>query len=153
MCSPFLRRRGAGGGDPTSSCIASNLSDDFPGDFDLPSPDALGIAKLWARRKIDTITDSLIEGVEPQAVRDAVVALGLEHHLVTQYTSLVAVDVTPTSPARGGDTRNVPVNAPHGSLVALPRTATPATLHALISLLLLVAALILRPREATRNER
>jgi Ca-activated chloride channel family protein len=119
----------------------------------LPSPDALGIAKLWARRKIDTITDSLIEGVEPQAVRDAVVALGLEHHLVTQYTSLVAVDVTPTSPARGGDTRNVPVNAPHGSLVALPRTATPATLHALISLLLLVAALTLRPREATRNER
>jgi Ca-activated chloride channel family protein len=119
----------------------------------MPTPNALGIAKLWARRKIDAVTDSLIEGADAQQVRDTVVALGLEHHLVTQYTSLVAVDVTPTSPVAGGETRNVPANAPYGSTATLPRTATPATLYALISLMLLATALILRPREATRCER
>jgi hypothetical protein len=140
------------GAEVCSPCIASNPSGDLLSDLDLPAPHSLGIAKLWARRKIDTITDSLVEGADPQTVRDAVVVLGLEHHLVTQYTSLVAVDVTPTSPVGGGDTRNVPANAPHGSIVTLPRTATPAALYGLISLLLCAAALILRPREAMRTE-
>lgn len=131
------------GGILTTACTTSSVPNDSAGDLAIPTPDSLGIAKLWARRKIDSIMDSLIEGVDAQAVRDAVVALGLEHHLVTQYTSLVAVDVTPTSPVAGGETRNVPANAPHGSTVALPRTATPAPLYALVSFLLLAAALAL----------
>ncbi len=42
-------------------------------------------------------------------------ALGLGHHLVTKYTSLVAVDVTPSRPqAEPLKRRNVPHNLPEG---------------------------------------
>ena len=78
-----------------------------------------------------------------------VVALGLEHHLVTKHTSLVAVDVTPARPD-GAELRStaLPTNLPHGwSYEAvfgeLPRTATAAPLHAALALLSLALALAL----------
>jgi Ca-activated chloride channel family protein len=72
-----------------------------------------GIGKLWARRKIQALTDSLQQGGDAGKVRRAVVELGLRHHLVTDYTSLVAVDEQATAP-RGAQpvTRVVPVNPP-----------------------------------------
>src|SRR5262249_54135483 len=86
-----------------------------------------------------------VAGADRDRVRDAVVAVALEHHLVSKYTSLVAVDVTPTAP--DGTTlltRDVPVNAPHGSTLALPRTATPALLYALLATLCLSLASLAR---------
>ncbi len=72
-----------------------------------------GIDKLWARRKIQALTDSLRQGADREKVRQDVLALGLRHNLVTDYTSLVAVDVTPTAPAGVEPVRCVlPVNAP-----------------------------------------
>jgi Ca-activated chloride channel family protein len=105
-----------------------------------------GAAVLWARRKIDSLQDSLHTGADAEEVRQAIVALGLEHHLVTKHTSLVAVDVTPTRP---GDallqSGALPTNLPHGwsysgVFGALPRTATDAPLHALVALLALLLA-------------
>ena len=105
-----------------------------------------GAAVLWARRKIESLLDSLREGADPVAVRNEVVALGLEHHLVTKHTSLVAVDVTPSRP---GDAElssgALPTNLPHGwshtgVFGELPQTATEAPLHALVSLIALLAA-------------
>jgi Ca-activated chloride channel family protein len=109
-----------------------------------------GASVLWARRKIESLLDSVHEGADPEEVRKGVVALGLEHHLVTKHTSLVAVDVTPSRP---GDealrTGAVPTNLPHGwSYEAvfgeLPQTATAARLHALLALFALLAAVALR---------
>ena len=41
--------------------------------------------------------------------------LALKHHLVTRYTSLVAVDVTPARPdGEPLDSQAVPTNLPHG---------------------------------------
>jgi Ca-activated chloride channel family protein len=72
-----------------------------------------GIDKLWARRKIQGLTDSLQEGADAGEVRRAVVELGLRHHLVTDYTSLVAVDEQATAPGGAKPvTRVVPVNPP-----------------------------------------
>jgi Ca-activated chloride channel family protein len=51
-----------------------------------------GIAVRWARARVETLMDRLHEGVEESEVRAEVVALGLDHHLVTRYTSLVAVE-------------------------------------------------------------
>ena len=59
-----------------------------------PSP---GVAKLWARERIDDLMTGTRAG--DGAVRARVVELGIAHHLVTKYTSLVAVDTTPTRPA------------------------------------------------------
>jgi Ca-activated chloride channel homolog len=110
-----------------------------------------GVAKLWARRKIEALLDSTIEGADAEAVRAAVVALGLEHHLVSRYTSLVAVDVTPSAPpGTEAVKRRVASDAPAGLLngagaeVALPRTATPSSLYLALGAAALLGHALLR---------
>ena len=111
-----------------------------------PGEPGRGIGVLWARRKIASHMEALATGADPAAVRAAVVAVALEHHLVSRYTSLVAVDVTPTRPVGTGlDSTAVPTNLPAGWNAAkiggvLPATATPAPLLRAIGLLLLFAA-------------
>jgi Ca-activated chloride channel family protein len=107
-----------------------------------------GIGVLWARKKIAALMDTLSEGAEASAVRTAVIDVALRHHLVSRYTSLVAVDVTPARP-QGDDVakRAVPVNLPAGwqydkVFGTPPPTATPATLHLLLGALLLFAGII-----------
>jgi Ca-activated chloride channel family protein len=107
-----------------------------------------GMAALWARRKVEALLDSRSEGAPEEDVRTAVVALGLAHHLVTKYTSLVAVDVTPARPADAAlYARAVPTLLPAGwsaqAMGQLPQTATDAPLHfALMALALGLAALL-----------
>ncbi|HEV2845352.1 MAG TPA: VIT domain-containing protein [Thermoanaerobaculia bacterium] len=72
-----------------------------------------GIDKLWARRKIQALEDSLHDGANHLEVHRQVTELGLRHHLVTTWTSLVAVDESPTAPAGVEPIQKVlPVNAP-----------------------------------------
>ena len=56
-----------------------------------PDPDAQALRLLWARRRIQQLSDeeALVGG---NAKRDAITALGLQHSLLTQYTSFIAVD-------------------------------------------------------------
>jgi len=85
--------------------------------------------------------DELTRGADIAAVRPAVLKVALEHHLVSAYTSLVAVDVTPSAPANG-DTKTalVKANLPQGWSGQIPQTDTPATLQLLIGLLSLALA-------------
>jgi len=57
-----------------------------------------GLGVFWARERIRQWMRGLARGDDPAAVRDAVLELALEHHLVSPYTSLVAVDETPVRP-------------------------------------------------------
>ncbi len=116
-----------------------------------------GIDKLWARRKIAALVDSLAEGADADAVRREITELGIRHHLVSKYTSLVAVDVTPTAPPGAtAKTRPLPVNLPAGwshekVFGTLPGTATPAPLLQLLGILALMGAALMRalaPRRA-----
>jgi Ca-activated chloride channel family protein len=116
-----------------------------------------GIGQLWARRKIESLLDRVVDGsdTDRDAVRHAVIEVALQHHMVTNYTSLVAVDVTPTAP---GDARllthDYPVNAPHGSALRLPSTATPARLYLVIAALLgIIAHAIRRATPSPARER
>ncbi|MBM3559726.1 MAG: marine proteobacterial sortase target protein, partial [Alphaproteobacteria bacterium] len=115
--------------------------------------DGSGIARLWARRRIDNLEAAAILGVIDNATRDRdILALALEHHLVTRLTSLVAVDQTPMRPEGEPLARtDIPLNLPSGwqfdklfgpamdrqaagaaampappPSVTLPQTATPA---------------------------
>jgi Ca-activated chloride channel family protein len=115
-----------------------------------------GVAVLWAQRKVRSLVDSTHDGANPEQLRSQIVALGLEHHLVTPHTSLVAVDVTPTRP-EGAALKSgaVPTNLPHGWVFepqwgGLPQTATPAPLHASITLVALVLAALSRAGRRTR---
>jgi Ca-activated chloride channel family protein len=74
-----------------------------------------GVARLWARRKVASLMDSLHEGASIDRVSAEVASLGVHHQLVTRWSSLVAVDVTPTAPVDAEpETRAVPTKLPRG---------------------------------------
>jgi Ca-activated chloride channel family protein len=108
-----------------------------------------GIAKLWARQKIEALLDRDGALAENSADRQQVLDLALANHLVTPLTSLVAVDHTPTGidPATCNTTA-IPVNLPAGwggIEGTLPQTATPGPLWIAIgALLLLLAVAVLK---------
>jgi len=76
----------------------------------------------------------------------AVVETALTHHLVSKFTSLVAVDKTPARPAGEGlDSEQVANLMPHGqssaAIFGFPATATSAELLQLSGLALLLLAM------------
>lgn len=103
-----------------------------------------GVGVLWARKKIGSLLDSAHNN--PDEAKQAIITTALDHHLVSKYTSLVAVDVTPSRPADATlKTGAVPTNLPEGwnheaVFGQLPKTATSAELDMLIGLALLLAA-------------
>ena len=56
-----------------------------------------GVAKLWARNQIEDLTDDymLQNDVNNDELKQQITELGLNYHLVSQFTSLVAVDKNP----------------------------------------------------------
>jgi Ca-activated chloride channel family protein len=112
--------------------------------------DHAGIHKLWGRKKIAALMDRLREGGDPAEVRQAVLTVALAHHLVSAYTSLVAVDVAATRPdGAPGGTATVPVALPAGLVHEqifgpLPQGATPAPLYLALGLACLALSLAVR---------
>jgi len=107
-----------------------------------------GIGALWARARIAGLMDEERRRGKSDEVRAAVVATAIEHHLVSKYTSLVAVDKTPARPA--GDplsSEQVPNLLPYGqsmnAIFGFPATATSAPWLRQIGIACLLAALLL----------
>ncbi len=123
--------------------------------------DQAGVGVLFGRNKIASLMQGVTRGADPGAVRQAVIEVALEHHLVSKYTSLVAVDVTPAKPEESDlATGAVPTNLPDGwefekVFGPAPATATPAAMHFLAGALLTVLGLIAmaggRPRWRRRG--
>jgi Ca-activated chloride channel homolog len=92
---------------------------DRPWTVTLPLAQAVegrGLSKLWARRKIaDAEVARTLRQITPEESDRRILALALEHHLVTRLTSLVAVDRTPSRPGGAHLTRaELPLNLPAG---------------------------------------
>jgi len=108
------------------------------------SPSELpGISTLWARRKIEHLIDSRVAGVDEALIRKLVIKTALEYHLVSPYTSLVAVDKTPALSASAAlQRRNIDNTMPAGAQwqAAFPKTATPGPLLRWLGALFLIAA-------------
>jgi Ca-activated chloride channel family protein len=68
-----------------------------------------------------------------------VIRVAIDHHLVSAYTSLVAVDVTPTNSGTM-KTALVKASLPLGSIMAIPQTDAGSALHLLLGLLALASA-------------
>jgi Ca-activated chloride channel homolog len=69
-----------------------------PWSYDLEMSDASagsGISKLWAGRKIESLTDARARGMSEDLVRQAVLDVSLTHGVLSEFTSFVAVDQTP----------------------------------------------------------
>jgi Ca-activated chloride channel family protein len=102
----------------------------------------------WGRRKIAGLMTSLHDAENDdarQALRDEMVATGLAYHLVSQFTSLVAVDVTPARKRnellkRHALKTNLPKGWSYQHVFGLPQTATAAPLRLVTGVLLLLLA-------------
>lgn len=111
-----------------------------------------GMGVLWAREKIASLIDTLREGANEESVKPAVVQLALDHHLVSKYTSLVAVDKTPVRvPDAVLKTALLPTNLPEGwsyehVFGELPQGATDMRFNLLCGLLLILTALMMLHR-------
>ena len=115
-----------------------------------------GIGALWARAKIAALHDEERRGADAELTRIEVIDTAIAHHLVSKYTSLVAVDKTPVRPA--GDplaSERVPNLLPYGqsmnAIFGFPATATNALVLQRRGLLLLLAALLLFGAGALRR--
>jgi len=107
-----------------------------------------GISVLWARKKIAALMDQLNSRTEQDEVRQMIIDTALAHHLVSKFTSLVVIDVTP---ARVREeilkSQSMPVNLPAGweyekVFGQLPQTATGSELFLIRGMLLLVTGLL-----------
>ncbi len=107
-----------------------------------------GVAALWARARIADLLDKERRGADAAETRAAIVATALKHHLVSKFTSLVAVDKTPVRPAGTDlDSEQVANLMPHGqsgaAVFGFPATATNAAVLRTRGLALLMAGLVL----------
>ena len=110
---------------------------------------ASGLDVLWARNKIQSISQQLSYGANFDEIKSTITKLGLEHHIVTKHTSLVAVDITPTKPSDVmSKDKNIPVKKPHGwkmqTPLQIPQGATSAQANLILGLLLLIIGFVLR---------
>jgi Ca-activated chloride channel family protein len=106
----FLRLRGRSG------------TDDFVRDLRIPLPEIEAqhevLAKLWARKRIDALMAEDLAGMQSgnmrADLREAIVKLGLQHRLMTQFTSFVAVEERIVT--EGGKPKRIeaPVEMPEG---------------------------------------
>ncbi|MFP6625624.1 MAG: marine proteobacterial sortase target protein, partial [Deltaproteobacteria bacterium] len=101
--------------------------------------DGEGVGILWARAKLDSLQDAIRRAEDEDALgalRNEATEVALEHGMVSPFTSLVAVDVTPSRPpAEALHSRMVPLKPPAGGrytryfkATLLPKTAWGAEL-------------------------
>ena len=107
-----------------------------------------GLSVYWARQKIAALMDQHWYGQDESALRHAVIDVALQHHLVSKYTSLVALDVTPVRPTdKPLSTHAMKTNLPEGqdyqAIFGLPRTATTGKQQLLLGLFALAGAMML----------
>jgi Ca-activated chloride channel family protein len=116
-----------------------------------------GLNVLWAREKIAQLTRDKRKAsqhgnhsaAEQDQYKSQITETALAHHLVSQYTSLIAVDITPTRPIEHLTSDNkVPNNLPKGTSNSssniqgkLPQTATPAQIKIIFGSFLIGLAL------------
>ncbi|HEY7532898.1 MAG TPA: marine proteobacterial sortase target protein, partial [Nitrospiraceae bacterium] len=101
-----------------------------------------GLSVYWARQKIASIIDQQRFGQDDAAIRKAVLDVALPYHLVSKYTSLVAVAITPVRPPdQTLQTHALKTNLPEGqnyyAIFGMPNTATSGSIQILIGLTML----------------
>lgn len=103
-----------------------------------------GLHRVWARQKIVGLLGARTLGKDPveegqSLTTERVTELGIEHQLITPYTSFLAVDKTPSRAADAPLTSDsVPTLLPAGSstgMLRYPQTATMAPLLQALGLL------------------
>lgn len=98
---------------PAGATVAGWLGDTrWEGRASARVTEGTGLHVLWARNRIESLQDRLRfaggSDTEQERLRDEIRALGMAHHLVTPYTSLVAIDQAPVREAMSSHPRAAP---------------------------------------------
>jgi Ca-activated chloride channel family protein len=120
-----------------------------------------GIHTAWARSKIAALLEqhhSAGNDDKRNDLKHEVIKTSFEHHLVSRFTSMVAVDVTPVNSTGLLYSEKLKTNLPHGwkagqskqpviqqillARLNLPQTATTASLHMMIASMLFALAMV-----------
>ncbi len=115
-----------------------------------------GLSKLWARERIGGLARRESVGGDNAALKLQILQLALQYQIVSEATSLVAVDETPVRPLEGGlRSEQAPTSAPVGSYwqtgtTGFAPTATPAPLWMLLGSIALALGCLLYGYRAVR---
>ncbi len=105
-----------------------------------------GVASIWARQKIAALLDHKRMGAKEEQVRAAVLEVALEHHLMSPYTSFVAVEErisrTPGVRANIAPVGNLQPRGQSPQGVSYPVTATTARANLFLGGLMLFLAMM-----------
>lgn len=123
-----------------------------------------GIAVEWARRKISELVDQhpTADKTRKEALRSEVIDLAIEHHQVSQFTSLVAVDQYAERAGGTLNSKRIPANKPKGWVsqsstssqgIRLAQTATNGPFQILLGLVLLCVSGLLWFTQSLRKIR
>ncbi|MCQ2003635.1 marine proteobacterial sortase target protein [Rhizobium sp. NRK18] len=104
--------------DPSGTLLIAGKTGDQPWRVDMDIAKAAkgsGIAKLWAKRKIEDLESNAFRIGDQKALDKQIEDVAMAHHLVSRVTSLVAVNVTASRPSGEwlAETR-LPLNLPAG---------------------------------------
>lgn len=137
---------------PPMSLSVEALLDGMPWQADLPPlafasalmPTAeSGLSQLWAKEKINALTEEAILWGNNSMNDEAITQLGLDYQLVTPHTAFVAIEeVIRRDPLMAPLLSQHVANQPPAGM-GFPQTATNSTLTALLALLLLAVAAVL----------
>ncbi|HVW71024.1 MAG TPA: hypothetical protein VHB68_18725, partial [Steroidobacteraceae bacterium] len=108
-----------------------------------------GLSKLWARERLGALSRLKSVGGDTTALQSQILQLALQYQVVSEYTSLVAVDTTPVRPVDAAlRSEQAPTSAPAGSywqtgVTGFAQTGTPGPLWTLMGLVALTLGLTL----------
>ena len=124
-----------------------------------------GIAKLWAKSKIEHLMDQKIVGVDEESIKKQVTPLALKYGLMSKYTSFVAVEEKVSRPQEAQiKQKEVPNLMPKGNTMmskpvsynntnnSYPSTATNRELYFILGLMFLLFSLFGLKRETHANK-
>jgi len=120
-----------------------------------------GIRTAWARNKIESLLEQHHDSTTAEQrdeLKNQIVQTSIDHHLVSRFASLVAVDVTAVNSSGQLHSEKLKNNRPHGwkpdrslspaghqmlmAQLNLPQTATTASLHLIIASMLFSLAMV-----------
>jgi len=101
-----------------------------------------GLSTIWAQRSIESLENQQRTHSVPDYYRSAILAIALEHKLLSQYTSFLAVE---EQPVRSDENKlkaaKVPNLIPHGNdmlTIAMPQGSAGSDTRLLLSLILII---------------
>ncbi|WP_354625548.1 VWA domain-containing protein [Psychromonas sp. MME2] len=120
--------------------IDQGTTKDWTQEIDLSAQkyqNAAGLDILWAKEKIDSI--ALNRQLTAQQKRQQISALGMQFHIVTKYTSLLAIEQKIARPTSlNAIDKQVKTEMPKGNTMRLPQTGLASGYYLQWALLLLV---------------